>query len=79
MEQEARGETVNETLKPCPFCGSEAKLFLSSWYNCYGVYCTGEGCGVSFPYFRCKNNNELAKQNAVAAWNNRVEPKEVKQ
>ena len=53
-------------LKPCPFCGGEAKivrLFTSTRYDCF-VKCT-----------KCDNESGLytSKQNAVKEWNRRFD------
>lgn len=53
-------------LKPCPFCGGEAKIATCDWgYSVkeYWVYCS---CG-------CKTNNCHSKEEAIEAWNRRVQ------
>ena len=54
---------MNKKLKPCPFCGGEAKLFLdeASYYKSQ-VYC--KKCGV-------RTNREHIPEIAVTAWNTR--------
>lgn len=77
---------MNE-LKPCPFCGGEAKFFvntcrehgISRGYN-FGIYCTG--CNATTPKtnygieFRLSDFGELEftndeRQQAIEAWNRR--------
>lgn len=54
-------------LKPCPFCGGEATVFIKDWDNRadeYKIVCMK--CGVQQEEFR----HEKAK--AIEAWNRRV-------
>lgn len=54
---------MNKKLKPCPFCGGEAKLFLDeSRYYKSQVYC--KKCGV-------RTNREHIPEIAVTTWNTR--------
>lgn len=61
-------------LKPCPFCGGEAKLSKQTtitWFlkfNSYYVRC--ETCGAS-----SRKSDEIGeeKDKAIEAWNRRVE------
>ena len=60
-------------LKPCPFCGGEAK------YDCLGDFSVAIGCpscGISFGY--CGDLEE-AKKRTISAWNNRHYSPEVMQ
>ena len=56
-------------MKPCPFCGGEARL-VSVWQGSYGfvygIMCF-EGCSALSAY--CKE-----KQEAIERWNRRVQP-----
>lgn len=55
--------TRTETgLKPCPFCGSRAKIY-QAYDNNFCIQCPK--CTVTSPY--CKS-----KEEAVEAWNRRV-------
>ena len=59
-------------LKPCPFCGGEAKATEKRfgvprrWQMLWGVYCDGD-CGT---FFDCR---EPSKSSAVTAWNTRTD------
>lgn len=55
-----------EKLKPCPFCGGEARIITHRFYelsNTYGVTC--KKCGSETMQFYC------AEEDAVNAWNRR--------
>lgn len=59
-------------LKPCPFCGSEAKPMerhnpLSKWR--WSVDCTSSRCAMSGPV-------EATQADAVTEWNSRCAAKE---
>lgn len=51
-------------LKPCPFCGGEARYTEKSRFHIGWVYCPG--CGAASGYY----NTEAE---AIAAWNTRAE------
>lgn len=54
-------------LKPCPFCGGEAKSGACiDDYNNHGVYCTNDDCGCMFSHYSFKTVAD-----AEAAWNKR--------
>lgn len=74
---------MSEELKPCPFCGGEAKLvkierdnypYGTCDYICY-VLC--KNCGVTGKTFSSENQNEYKETEAITAWNTRfqAEPK----
>ncbi len=59
-------------LKPCPFCGSPARLEHMK-VDAFGdtrmvVTCTGDGCGANIQEFVGDN---LTVERVVAAWNRR--------
>lgn len=55
-------------LKPCPFCGGEARSTFNDLY--YKIFCTNENCGASITkkadVFYCARNDVLD------AWNRRA-------
>jgi len=59
-----------DDLKPCPFCGGEAKHYHHSshggWSNTDSVCCTNEDCGCG----TCLHETEAS---AIAAWNTRAD------
>lgn len=59
---------MTNELKPCPFCGSEAKLFTARGKCNQIVRCVA--CNVS-PGYR------QTKKEAIEAWNTRAEPQKV--
>ena len=59
-------------LKPCPFCGGEAQLFVSEGVR---VLCTK--CHASSKTLMdCMNHKFNAVEKVIKAWNNRTEVKE---
>lgn len=52
-------------LKPCPFCGGEAKFFEDKGYQIFSVTCTECDAGT---------NGYGIEQDAIEAWNRRVQP-----
>lgn len=56
---------MNDKLKPCPFCGGEAKFFEDKYYQIYSVTCTECDAGT---------NAYGIEQDAIDAWNRRIEP-----
>jgi len=58
-------ESVSNTLKPCPFCGSKAKLFEQNLG--FSIVCQDENllCNVRLCY--CNSEEE-----ALQVWNRRV-------
>lgn len=58
-----------DELKPCPFCGGNAKIyngeqdFLIYKQKCYSVFC--ESC-------KCATQYRRTEKEAVEDWNNRV-------
>lgn len=64
---------TNNKLKPCPFCGGEAKFHLCAnlenetlraVYSGYGIHCCK--CGTATPPHE-------SKELAIEAWNNRAD------
>lgn len=54
-------------LKPCPFCGGEAKMVKGIVMETNTFVC--EGCGADVMFFGA----ELDARKAIEAWNRRVE------
>ena len=57
-----------EELKPCPFCGGEAKLIYAKVQDWYMPVCKTSGCPASN---NGANTVTLAKE-AIEAWNKRI-------
>ena len=53
-------------LKPCPFCGGEAKAVKEIFGTCWKVKCKKCSCNVGRSWFWNKNY-------AICAWNTRDE------
>jgi hypothetical protein len=62
-------KTNEQTLKPCPFCGSGAQITRSSDGDSVGVRCMHWGSGCMGAGARCDTDEQ-----AIAAWNNRILP-----
>lgn len=57
-------------LKSCPFCGEKAVVEMDEgWYWEWNVYCSE--CGIHFP------NHFETKEEAIEAWNRRVDNEQV--
>ena len=55
---------MRRELKPCPFCGGKADLYVYKWWGtAYGVECQ-----------KCKGliDRCLTQKEAIAAWNRRA-------
>jgi len=63
--QEIMEEVVSEELKPCPFCGGEAKLIshTSTTVQCQNDQCIGDPS----PF-----NGALHRSDAITTWNTRA-------
>ena len=64
---------MSEELKPCPFCGSEAKVLTMEYGGCnyYGVFCIDD-MDSKFQHGHCIDNFS-SKQEAIDAWNSRAD------
>ena len=58
-------------VKPCPFCGGEARMLHNMSKTDYWVECMN--CKTCSP----GDLNNHTKEEAIAAWNTRVEPQKV--
>lgn len=63
---------MSEELKPCPFCGGEAKAFFCEESGAYDVQC--QKCGA-LPFLGRKRGVGRFKSmdDVIAAWNRRAE------
>ena len=65
-------------LKPCPFCGSEARMAVTAFEGPteYAVVC--DGCRLIIGYYgknaygKCTNLYYQTREEAADAWNRRV-------
>ena len=63
-------------LKPCPFCGSEARLKQDTRYprpecdprDAFEVFCTNAACIIGF----ADDHYYLSEAEAIEAWNRRA-------
>lgn len=64
-------------LKPCPFCGGEAKLAIKSMgHGAAGAYAYCTDCS-STSYAFCVRADWCANDEAIKAWNRRAESEEL--
>lgn len=63
---------MGDELKPCPFCGGEAKAFFCEESGTYDVQC--QQCGA-LPFLGRKRGSGRFKSmdDVIAAWNRRTE------
>ena len=69
---------MDAELKPCPVCNSEAELkeahYLESELPYSYVHCTSESCTLNHNTAHFSGNTEAKNsENAVSAWNKRLE------
>ena len=65
-EEATRRDTMQNELKPCPFCGGEVRL--DEAYSCQDavIYC--DGCNMVFTLDDCI----ATKEQIAEAWNRRI-------
>lgn len=62
-------KVMNETLKPCPFCGGEVKLTEEQTIGCFRIQCTK--CPVDLGRYWYFSANDV-----INAWNRRADNEE---
>ena len=66
-------DSLNNQLKPCPFCGGKAELsFFNIDYGTVTVGCSNEDCDITM------GKGFFDNKEAIEHWNRRVEPLEEK-
>jgi hypothetical protein len=61
---------MSDRLRPCPFCGSEARLFrIAEDRDGHWVACTSDECGIMTPLRYAKHNGFSV---TVGMWNRRT-------
>ena len=60
---------MNDLLKPCPFCGGDARIIVLKSI----VVCTTPGCGCGRHSYNNGATDETVAQKLIAAWNRRVD------
>jgi hypothetical protein len=64
-----------EELKPCPFCGGEARVSGDYRYG-FGITCLGETCGcrfgIEYDNSAMPNNDYVTENEAIKKWNKRI-------
>ena len=58
----------NIKLKPCPFCGSTAKVWAKWRCEFYCIECDNEECGCVYG-----DNMQLSFEEVIEEWNKRAE------
>ncbi len=64
---------MSEELKPCPFCGSNARLEEKTdceYRSLYRIACVYIGCGVATQWHYDYNSNDSVRK-VIAIWNTR--------
>lgn len=61
---------MSEELKPCPFCGGEARAFRCEESGTFDVQC--QQCGA-IPFIGSRTSERKTMADVIAAWNARAE------
>lgn len=61
---------MSDELKPCPFCGGEARAFYSEEGGTFDVQC--QQCGA-IPFIGSRTSEIRTLDGVIAAWNARTE------
>ena len=64
---------MNDLLKPCPFCGGDARIVVLKKEFKSIVVCTTPGCGCGRHSHNNGATDETVAQKLIAAWNRRVD------
>jgi hypothetical protein len=67
---------VNEELKPCPKCHSDERLFITGVVS-FRVECLNRNNGYGGFAVCSAGPHKETREEAIAAWNRRTEPKGV--
>ena len=63
---------MSKELKPCPFCGGEAKKQAHEVKGLRAIYVVCEKCGASSGIYKTRNPRVKDEENpAIKAWNRR--------
>lgn len=60
---------MSDELKPCPFCGGEAKAFYCEESGTFDVQC--QQCGA-IPFIGSRTSEKKTMDDVIAAWNARA-------
>ena len=63
---------MNDLLKPCPFCGGEARIVVLKKGFKSIIVCTTPECGVMRHSYNNGDTDENAARRLTVAWNRRV-------
>ena len=63
---------MNDLLKPCPFCGGDARIVVLKKGFKSIIVCTTPGCGCRRHSYNNGATDETVAQRLTAAWNRRV-------
>lgn len=67
-----KGDKKMEGLKPCPFCGGKAKIFVIEKGVKSVIYCLTPSCGFHRHSYNNGDTDEHAALRLTTAWNRRV-------
>lgn len=63
---------MNDLLKPCPFCGGEARIVVLKKGFKSIIVCMTPECGFSRHSYNNGATDETVAQRLIAAWNRRA-------
>ena len=67
----------NKILKPCPFCGGDARIVVLKKGFKSIIFCTTPQCGFMRESYNNGDTDENAARRLIAAWNRRTNDAEL--
>ena len=68
---------MNDLLKPCPFCGGDARIVVLKEGFKSIIVCTTPGCGCERHSYNNGATDETVAMRLTVAWNRRVDDEQI--